>query len=196
MDDALVAQLQALQRRDVETRERLQKAGRLHGRYDEDMQRVHVENARALAQIIALRGWPGIALVGLDGCRAAWLLAQHAICTPALQKQFLRELEKAADADDVPRKQVAMLTDRIRFHQGRPQVYGTVLDWNERGELGCELEDAGHVDARRATVGLPPFRQSLRQMREQVDADGGGPPADFTAYKAAADRWAKQVGWT
>ncbi len=92
-------------------------------------------------------------------------------------------------------KQVAFLTDRIRFNEGRPQIYGTVLDWDEGGALNCELENPEDVDARRAAVGLPPFDESLREHRNEVDAEGGNPPEDFEAYKQAGDEWARSVGW-
>ena len=195
MDKGLLAELESLKQRDVETRERLLGEGRLYGAYDEEMQQVHTENATALAGIVAVHGWPGISKAGLAGCRAAWLIAQHAICTPALQKGFLVALAEAADAGDAPMKQVALLTDRIRFNEGKPQVYGTVLDWDENGELSCEVEDPEHVDSRRAAVGLPPFHEALRDHREEVAAEGGRPPADFKAYREAAARWARQVGW-
>lgn len=195
VDEALLAELRGLALRDSETRARLLREDRLYGGYDDDMQRVHRENAVALARIVAERGWPGSALVGPDGCRVAWLIAQHAICTPDLQRGFLRALEGAAKSGDAPIRQVAMLTDRIRFNEGRPQVYGTVLDWDEGGELGCELEDPAQVDARRAAAGLPPFEEALGEHRRQVAAEGGRPPADFRAYKDAAMLWARKVGW-
>ena len=195
MNTELLAKLESLKQRDIYTRHRLMKEGRLYGRYDEEMQRVHVENAEALEEIIAAHGWPGISKVGLEGGRAAWLVAQHAICTPDLQKGFLRLLKEAAEAGEAPMKQTAFLTDRIRFNEGKPQVYGTVLDWDENGELGCEVEDPDGVDVRRAAVGLPPFEESLREHRKAVEAEGGKPPGDFEAYRQAGDAWARSVGW-
>jgi hypothetical protein len=195
MDKALMAQLERLRQRDIETRARLLAEGRLYGIYDEEMQKVHRENAKALDELVSRHGWPGISKVGLETIRAAWLVAQHALCTPQLQRKFLRLLELAAEAGDVPWKQVALLTDRIRFNEGRPQRYGIVLDWDEGGELGCELEDPQRVDERRADVGLPPFARSLQEHRQEVEAEGGRPPADYQAYKQAAYEWARRVGW-
>ena len=195
MNRELCEQLHSLERLDLETRERLLQEGRLYGRYDADMQQVHRENAKALAAIIDEHGWPGISLVGLEGCRAAWLIAQHAICTPALQRKFLERLTEAAGAGDAPVRQVALLTDRIRFNEGRPQLYGTVMDWDEQGVFGCELEDPDTVDERRAAVGLPPFAEALAEHRREVEAEGGQPPEDLEAYRQAAADWARSVGW-
>lgn len=195
MHDLLVMRLEELWQRDSDTRQRLLDQNRLFGGYDEEMQRVHRENANALADIVMRHGWPGITLVGPDGCRLAWLIAQHSICTPTLQRGFLEQLAMAAHSGDAPMKQLAMLTDRIRFNEGRPQVYGTVFDWNRHGQLDCEVEDRGQVDARRLAVGLGPFEQALQQQREAVATEGGEPPADFKAYKHQAEQWAREVGW-
>lgn len=195
MDEALLAELRSLERRDTETREKLLREDRLYGTYDEDMQQVHRENGVELASIVAMHGWPGVSKVGLAGYRVAWLIAQHSICTPELQKRFLLALGEGADFGDAPMKQVALLTDRIRFNEGKPQVYGTVLDWNESGELGCDLEDPDNVDSRRFAVGLQPFEQALEEHRREVATQGGKPPADFKVYREAADLWAQQVGW-
>ncbi len=195
MDQDLTDRLLALRQRDLDTRATLLAEGRLYQGYDPLMQQVHVENAEALAQIVATHGWPGISRVGLEGCRAAWLLAQHAICTPALQRGFCEALAGAVAAGDAPPRQLAVLTDRIRFHEGRPQVYGTVLDWGADGQLGCELEDPAGVDRRRAAVGLPPFEASLAAHRREVAAEGGCPPADLAARAREAEAWAQRVGW-
>lgn len=92
-------------------------------------------------------------------------------------------------------KQVALLTDRIRFNEDGPQLYGPVLDWDESGKLGCDLENPDSVDELRETVGLPPFEQSLLDHRRDVEAEGGKPPSNYQAYKKEVADWAKRVGW-
>lgn len=195
MRQDLLDSLLALKQRDVQMRARLLREGRLYNDYDQAMQDIHVQNALELDSIVERYGWPDIALVGLEGCRAAWLIAQHAICTPALQRKFLVLLSEAVQRGEVPEKQIAFLTDRIRFNEQRPQVYGTVLDWDENGELSCILEEPATVDARRQAVGLPPFAQDLARQRQAVAAEGGKPPADYARYRQAAREWARRVGW-
>ena len=195
MDQQLLDELLTMKQRDVDTRARLLKEQRLYGAYADELQSIHKENAKQLNDIVLARGWPGISLVGLDGCRAAWLVAQHSICTPTLQRKFLALLTKAAEAGDVPLRQVAYLTDRIRFNENRPQVYGTVLDWNEQGELACELADPANVDLRRRAAGLPPLQEDLETHRREVSSEGGKPPDDLEAYRRAGRQWAKSVGW-
>lgn len=195
MNEKLLAQLENLKQRDIEIRNKLLDEGRLYGVYDEEMQKVHRENAEALNEIIEAEGWPGISNVGIEGSRAAWLVAQHAICTPELQRKFLEFMTKAVESGDVTMKQIAMLTDRIKFNEGKPQIYGTVMDWNEHGELTCELENPEKVDELRTQVGLPPFEQSLQEHRAEVEAEGGKPPENHEAYKLAGNDWAKGIGW-
>jgi hypothetical protein len=149
MNSELLAELLVMAQRDTDIRTRLLNAGRLYDDYSEEMQRVHTENAERLAEIVDEYGWPGISVVGLEGCRAGWLVAQHAICTPALQRRFLAVMQQASEDGDVPRRLVACVTDRIRFNESRPQLYGTVLAFDEKGELTCDLEDPANVDARR-----------------------------------------------
>lgn len=195
MNRQLLDDLLALKQRDTDMRSRLLSEGRLYGDYAPEMQQVHRENAHALDAIVSTHGWPGISLVGLEGCRAAWFVAQHSICTPELQRKFLTLLAKAAESGDAPKAQVAFLTDRIRFNENRPQVYGTVLGWNEDGELSCEIEDPANVDERRRAVGLAPFLEDLEKHRRAVQAEGGKPPADFAQYKQRGREWARNVGW-
>lgn len=72
------------------------------------------------------------------------------------------------------------MTDRIRFNEGKPQVYGTVLDWNQDGELSCVVEDPEVLDSRRQEMGLPSRSgDDLAAYRAQVQPEGGAPPRDF-----------------
>ena len=70
-----------------------------------------------------------------------------------------------------------------------------MLDWNESGELACEVEDPANLDARREGAGLAPFRQELERQRREVASEGGKPPADFRRYKQKARQWARETGW-
>jgi len=184
-----------MKQRDSDARFHLQKSGRLYGDYASDMQRVHRENAEKLARIISIHGWPGVTSVGDEGCRAAWLIAQHSICTPDLQRKFLAVLTEAVGKGDAPLQQLAFLTDRIRFNENKPLVYATVLDWNKKGELGCDVEDRANLDARRKAVGLAPFREDLERHLEEIRSEGGGPPPNFDEYQRRRDAWARSVGW-
>lgn len=196
MNQHLFDELVEMEQRDLDTRSRLVREGRLYNGYADEMQQVHRENAHRLSELISQHGWPTISLVGAEGCRAAWLIAQHSICTPDLQRRFLALVTEAAEKGEVRKPQVALLTDRIRFNENKPQMYGTVLDWDEKGELSCVVEDPANLDARRREMGLPATQgDDLAAYRKEVESEGGKPPRDLTEAKRKRLEWAKSVGW-
>lgn len=164
--------------------------------YEARMERVHDRNARRLHRIIVSVGWPGTDLVGSDGAEAAWLILQHAIAHPDLIRWALPLLQAAAREGRACPRPVALLEDRIRFFEGRPQRYGTQFDWDAEGNLSpCAMEDPQRVDERRRRVGLAPLAEQLEDARTLAAAAGDGPPADYEAYAKARDEWAATVGW-
>jgi len=128
-------------------------------------------NTRWLEELLATRGWPGHTLVGTDGAEAAWLLAQHADRDPELQRSFLEALRGAVAAGEASRANLAYLEDRVRVHDGRPQLYGTQFTVTD-GEFGpCPIEDPARLDERRAEVGLDPFAAYEELIRGQRTAE-------------------------
>src|SRR5262249_61246935 len=115
MNGQLLDELLAMARRDTDMRAHLLQAGKLYGEYADEMQQIHEENAKRLSEMVDRHGWPGVSVVGLEGCRAAWLIAQHSICTPALQPKFPAFMQRPSETAHVPRKMVAYVTLRVRF---------------------------------------------------------------------------------
>ena len=164
--------------------------------YEPRMARVHQRNARRLRQVIESVGWPGSDLVGSDGAEAAWLILQHAISEPDLLRRTLPLLTAAAREGKADPAHAAMLEDRIRFFEGRPQRYGTQFDWDADGSLSPgEVEDPQLLAERRAAVGLPPLEEQIEDARSRATAEGDLPPADYQAYVDARDQWAANAGW-
>lgn len=196
MDQSLTKKLQELVRRDEEVRSALAATGALFDGYAEQMEQVHCDNAKKLDAILQEHAWPGLSLVGSEGCRAAWIIAQHAISRPAFQLKCLRLLETAVAKGEAPAQYQAMLEDRIRYNQGRPQNYGTILDWDRNGRLGPgPLQSPEHVDERRRSVGLPPIRGAVRKAQREAVAEGHTPPDDFEERARRKDAWSRRVGW-
>ena len=112
--------------------------------------RVNERNAQRLRRVIESVGWPGTDLLGPDGAEAAWTIVQHAIAEPDLLRRALPLLETAARVGRADPAHAAMLEDRIRFFEGRPQRYGTQLDWDAEGNLSPgEVEDPQRLAERR-----------------------------------------------
>lgn len=188
----LRAELLALEADDESTRERLAATGDLFLGYHPDMEAVHRKNALRLREITEDHGWPGHSLVGKDGATAAWRIVQHAIGEPALVRWFFPLLEDAVRNGAAEATQLAMLVDRIRVNEGRPQLYGTQYDWSTDGHWMApigDIEDVEHLETRRRAVGLGPM-----QWRREP-ATGESPPSDLDARRREIDAWARRVGW-
>ena len=195
MTNEILSELETLKKCDMDMRQKLIDEGILYKGYNEEMQNIHISNAEKLNEIVIKHGWPGISLVGLEGSRTSWLIAQHSICTPELQKSFLQKMIDAEKTGDVPKKQVALLTDRILYNEGKPQKYGTVFDWDESGNLSCELENKNNINLLREEVGFPPFEEELKNQTEAVTNEGGKAPENIVKYKEQVKAWAQSVGW-
>jgi Family of unknown function (DUF6624) len=188
----LRTELLAMQAEDRRVRDELLNAGTLWNGYNPVMAAVHSRNAARLREIIAQYGWPTRMLVGVDGEDAAWLVLQHAIGDPDLQRRGVVLLEQAVAQSEAPAWQLAYLTDRIAFFEGRPQRYGTQFDYDEQGYLVVyAVEDPERVDQLRRSVGLAPLEDRLPPREHQSPLDS----EKLRAYRASALAWAKEVGW-
>jgi len=191
------AEIRAMARADLALRQSLAQSGALFGRYHPEMAQLHRRHAERLRSIIETVGWPSPTRDGADVVDDAWLIVQHAIGEPQFQRHMLVELTKEVDAGRLPAARVALLEDRIRSYEGRPQRYGTQVDWDSNGELSPwpEVEEPESVEVRRAAVGLPPLAEQLQRLRTDAREMGERPPADLAAHRAAALAWAHSVGW-
>ncbi len=196
MDDDLRQRLLALQHADEETRARLLENRSLFDGYAAEMEQVHTRNARQLMAIVDEAGWPGVSLAGEDGAAAAWLVAQHAIGLPDVQRRCLDLIREAVAEGEAPVWQEAYLTDRIRFNERRPQLFGTLLDWDEHGALNpWPIEEPESVSERREAAGLPRLEDAVEFARAQAAADGAAAPEDYAARQHEIEEWARRAGW-
>jgi len=187
--------LLAMAEEDKRVRAELTRDGSLFGGYHPRMEAVHIANAHALCGLLA-DGWPKADDVGEDGQEAAWLIVQHAIGLPRIQRQCRELLQNAVQHSEAPAWQLAMLTDRIRVLEGRPQLYGTQFDWDENGVMSpLPIEDAPSLEQRRAQLGLEPLAQAMSRHRLNAKESGELPPSDRTRYLAEQQAWLKRVGW-
>lgn len=181
---------------DLALRGELAASGELFEGYHPRMEALHQANAARLGALVDVHGWPTVPLVGPEASEAAWLILQHAIGCPDLQRHGLRWLADAVARGEAPARQLAMLEDRVRRLEGRPQLYGTQFDWDAHGELSPEpIEDAADVDQRRAEVGLEPLADAVERLRARAALEGEKPPADPEARRAAYEAWLCRAGW-
>jgi hypothetical protein len=196
MSEDWTEQLIAAARHDIETRTRLAATGELFDGYHPEMELVHDENAALLARVFDDIGWPGRHALGEDGARAAFLILQHAIGHPDLQRRGLALMLDAIPQGQANALDAAYLSDRIAIHEGREQTFGTQFDWDANGQMSpSPVRDPATVDERRAAVGLPPIADSIAEMRARVAADGERPPTDMAERRAKYEAWARKAGW-
>lgn len=188
--------LVAAARRDLDTRTRLAASGELFNGYHPEMEAVHDENAALLTRVFDDIGWPGRREYGDDGAGAAFLILQHAIGHPDLQRRGLTLLLDAIPEGQANPLDAAYLSDRISIFEGGAQTFGTQFDWDANGQLSpAAVRDPETLDERRASVGLPPMAETIAHMRADAAAEGDTAPADLAERRAAYDAWARKVGW-
>jgi len=196
MNNYLHAELLAMAEQELSVRTELLAGDELFDGYHPRMAAVHENNAESLLAIVDRYGWPGRSLVGDEGAEAAWLVLQHSIAFPDLQRKCLPLLEAASQSGEVPAAYVAYLEDRISVFEGRPQRYGTQLDWDSNGELSpYPLEEPERVNAYRKLVGLAPLAEQITKVGSRAAAEGEQPPVDFHKRQLEKELWAKKAGW-
>ena len=130
----------------------------------QEMAAIDEAHTRELSTIIDEIGWPTKSKVGEDAAHAAWLLAQHADRDTEFQKRCLALME-AAPPGEVSLEDVAMLTDRVRVREGRPQLYATQFTLEQEGSdthVLYPVEDHEHVHERRARMGMMPLEEYFK----------------------------------
>lgn len=185
----------AAARTDLETRSRLAAEGSLFEGYHPEMETVHLANAAVLERAFDAIGWPGPRKLGEAAAGAAFLVLQHAISRPDLQRRGLELMLAAIPLGDASALDAAYLADRIAVFEGRPQVFGTQFDWVDGALSPAPVADPGDLDTRRASVGLPPIAEAVAQARASAAAEGDRGPSDLAARTAAFEAWARRVGW-
>lgn len=93
----------------------------------------------------------------------------------------------------MPLWQAAMLEDRIRMFEGRPQIYGSQFQPDENGKtVPYPIENPGQVDERRRAVGLPPLQEKWAELKEQAAREKTPLPRDWREKYQA---WLRRTGW-
>jgi hypothetical protein len=194
MNTELKRQLLVMVEEDQRVRAELAATGELFQGYAPKMAEVHRRNAQELEAMIEQYGWLGKSLVGEDGANAAWLILQHAIGHPELQRKCLPVLQEAVERGEAEPAHAAYLEDRIRFFERRPQRYGTHFDWDENGQMSPYLlEDPKRVDEYRQAVGLSSLAERIEETRNNTREEPK--PSDLKKREDEMREWANSVGW-
>lgn len=130
---------------------------------------LHETDTRLTAElkaIVAEKGWPTIAMVGIEASNAAMLVLTHTR-DHAWQLSLLGQLEELADAGKIDGSALSTVIDKELVSEGKLQRYGSQFKVADGGLAMFGVEDPAGLDKRRATVFLPPmevYKQMLGEM--------------------------------
>jgi hypothetical protein len=119
-----------------------------------------------LKQIVDQKGWPTIALVGIQASNAAMTVLTHS-ADHAWQLHLLPTLEQLADAGKIDPSTLALVVDRELVSEGKLQRYGSQFKAVNGGMAMYGVEDPDQLDQRRAKAMLSPmkdYKEVLERM--------------------------------
>lgn len=200
LNEQLRKEILAMAAHDLSVREELIADGSLSKQgYHPRIEAVHKSNAARLATLIGQHGWPERSLVGEDGVEAAWLIAQHSIGNPPFMRQCLSLLQQAGSQGEVPLWHSAMLEDRMRMFEGKPQIYGSQFRHDRDGQMApYPIENPDGVNDRRLAVGLNSLEERTAQLRDQAVKEKMPLSIDRTTLEKMEreyEEWLRAVGW-
>jgi hypothetical protein len=116
-------------------------------------------NLKTLLAMLPPEGWFTIGRYGKEGSKAAFLIVQHADL--AQWRRFVPVLEKLAAQGQVKGGDYALMYDRLALNENRPQRYGSQMTCKAGKLVPDPMEDPDHIDERRATLGMTPYKDYL-----------------------------------
>jgi hypothetical protein len=119
-----------------------------------------------LKEIVNQKGWPTMALVGIEASNSAMLVLTH---TPdhAWQLQLLPVLEQLADDAKIDPSGLALVVDKELVSEGKLQRYGSQFKSVNGGMAMYGVEDPDRLDQRRAQALLSPLKD-YKELLEQT----------------------------
>jgi tetratricopeptide (TPR) repeat protein len=102
------------------------KPGHISDSLSQIQKEIDIDNQRFLDSVFRVYGvFPGFSLIGKDGARAAYLIAQHADNDVQFQEKWLRIIKKAFFKNEIRKSDFAYLTDRVMINKYGFQLFGS-----------------------------------------------------------------------
>lgn len=129
---------------------------------------VYRSHTSRLKKIVDEYGYLGYDLVGKNGEKIFWLLVQHSDHDVAFQKDILELMRSEINKKNASPSHYGLLIDRILINQGKFQLYGTQVEYDEKSgqAIPKKIKDSSEVDLRRDSIGLPSLKIYLNKMTE------------------------------
>ena len=169
IDKPLRTELRAVLDEDQKYRKQIESVEKTSGRDSSQMRDLwktinqkDAENLAKVTTILDQRGWLGPDIVGSDGNSTLFLVIQHADLTT--QEKYLPMMRAAVKEKKAQGSSLALLEDRVALGEGRHPTYGSQIGFNPATKkyYVLPLDDPDSVDARRATVSLPPLAEYVK----------------------------------
>jgi hypothetical protein len=123
---------------------------------------INEDNLRELESMLSQKGWPRRSEVGPEAASAAFYVLQHS--NAVAQQKYISMFEKRCRENEASCQQYALMFDRMRINQNKPQRYGTHTYLDPKtgpvNEL-YPLEDEAKVEELRKEIGLEPLKDYL-----------------------------------
>jgi len=123
-------------------------------------------NELRLIQLLDQYGWSTASEVTEFAAAVAALIINHT--NYELRAKYFPMLEKAFQKGEAQPLRYAKMKDRLLVEEGKEQIYGTQMKFDEMTKVPYPIKDAEFVDKRRAKIGLGPLNTYLKK-RFDVD---------------------------
>ncbi len=126
-------------------------------------QKIHENDSINLIKIdsiISKYGWLGVDKIGEKGNAALFLVIQHSDLKT--QEKYLPIMKDAVKKGNANGSELALLIDRIEMFNGRPQVYGSQIQYIDGKYAIYKIIDEKNVNKRRSEVGLQPLEEYVK----------------------------------
>lgn len=127
---------------------------------------VFTTHQKRLKEILDKQGFVGFDLAGKEGSLNFWLMVQHSDHNPDFQKEVLKKMKIEVDKENAEPSNYGLLVDRVNLNTGKPQIYGSQVDYNFAFAQAypIKLADSANVNKRRNSIGLEPLEEYLNDM--------------------------------
>ena len=118
------------------------------------------ENEKRLLELLDKYGWPAASEVTEYAAAGASLIINHT--TYELRSKYFPMLEESFKKGEAQPLRYAKMQDRILVEEGKKQLYGTQIKFENRLREPYPIKDPEYVDKRRKEIGLGPLSPYLK----------------------------------
>lgn len=118
------------------------------------------ENEERIPELLSQYGWPTTSEVTEYAAAGAALIINHA--SHELRAKYFPMLEKAFKNGEAQPLRYAKMRDRLLVEEGKEQLYGTQVRFDQMVRVPYPIKEPENVDKRRAEIGLGPLKPYLK----------------------------------